>query len=122
MVRIPTANSVTTVTFFLLAGILAGISCASPRSAVPPRTSPGVGAQAAALLSEAIQIRTVSPPGDERPLAELLVRRLKVAGIAAEVIPTPRGDSKPGRAAAWGVLPGRGKRSPIVLLSHLDVV
>ena len=69
-----------------------------------------MGAQAAALLSESIQIRTVSPPGDERPLAELLVRRLREAGLSAEVISTPRGDSKPGRAAAWAVLPGRGKR------------
>ena len=123
MVRILIANSVTSVTFSLLAGILAGtLACAGPRSPAPPRAGPGVGAQAAALLSESIQIRTVSPPGDERPLAELLVRHLKVAGVAAEVIPTPRGDSKPGRAAAWAVLPGSGKRTPIVLLSHLDVV
>jgi acetylornithine deacetylase/succinyl-diaminopimelate desuccinylase-like protein len=67
-------------------------------------------------------MRTVSPPGDERPLADFLVSRLNEAGVSAEVIPTPRGDSKPGRAAAWAVLPGRGKRPPIVLLSHLDVV
>ena len=81
-----------------------------------------MGRRAAALLSESIQIRTVSPPGDERPLAELLVGRLQEAGLEAEVIETPRGSSRRGRAAAWGVLPGQGGRAPIVLLSHLDVV
>jgi acetylornithine deacetylase/succinyl-diaminopimelate desuccinylase-like protein len=118
MVRILSANSVTSVTFFLSLCVLA---CAGPQ---PPsaRIGAGLGARAAALLSESIRIRTVSPPGDERPLAELLVRRLEEAGLEAEVIPTPKGVSKTGRAAAWGVLPGRGKRSPIVLLSHLDVV
>jgi acetylornithine deacetylase/succinyl-diaminopimelate desuccinylase-like protein len=64
----------------------------------------------------------VNPPGDEAPLAALLVDELRAGGIQAEVIETPRGQSEMGRAAAWGVLPGHGNRPAVVLLSHLDVV
>ncbi len=74
------------------------------------------------MLSEAIRVRTVSPPGNEKPLAQLLVGRLRESGLEAEVIETPRGSAPLGRAAAWGVLRGSGRGRPIVLLSHLDVV
>jgi acetylornithine deacetylase/succinyl-diaminopimelate desuccinylase-like protein len=121
MVPVLLSNSVTTIT--ILAMILA-LACGGARPPRAPRAAPGpqLGAEAAALLSEAVRIRTVSPPGDERPLAELLVAELRAAGLEAEVIETPRGDSRTGRAAAWGVLRGRGGGAPIVLLSHLDVV
>jgi acetylornithine deacetylase/succinyl-diaminopimelate desuccinylase-like protein len=120
MVRIQLRNSVIAITF-LLAALLLG--CAGgPPPAEPELRLPGLGTRAAALLAEAIRMRTVSPPGDERPLAELLVGRLREAGLEAEVIATPSGSSKVGRAAAWGVLPGSGRGRPLVLLSHLDVV
>jgi acetylornithine deacetylase/succinyl-diaminopimelate desuccinylase-like protein len=85
----------------------------SPRSA---------GERAADILANAIRFVTVNPPGDEKPLAEYFVRLLREAGLEAESIETPPGDSARGRAAAWGRLRGAGRRSPIVLLSHLDVV
>ena len=76
----------------------------------------------AELLSRAIQIETVNPPGDEKPLAAFFSKILSKAGIETRVIDTPPGDSKIGRAAVWGVVRGSGGRQPIVLLSHLDVV
>ena len=76
----------------------------------------------AELLSRAIQIQTTNPPGDEKPLAAYFSKTLSKAGIETRVIDTPTGDSKIGRAAAWGVVRGSGERRPIVLLSHLDVV
>jgi acetylornithine deacetylase/succinyl-diaminopimelate desuccinylase-like protein len=119
MVRILLRNSVISVTFWPM---IAALGCAG--APVPARipAAPDLGIRASALLSESIRIRTVSPPGDERPLAELLVGRLREAGIEAEVVETPRGSSQVGRAAAWGVLRGTKGRKPIVLLSHLDVV
>jgi acetylornithine deacetylase/succinyl-diaminopimelate desuccinylase-like protein len=78
--------------------------------------------RAARLLSSAIRIKTANPPGDEKPLAEYFARVLASAGLEADVIDTPPGNSTLGRAAAWGVVRGRGERRPIVLLSHLDVV
>lgn len=81
-----------------------------------------LGASAAALLQSAIRLVTVNPPGDERPLAELLVDVADGLGLESRVIETPPGSSKVGRAAAWARLPGTGERRPIVLLAHLDVV
>jgi acetylornithine deacetylase/succinyl-diaminopimelate desuccinylase-like protein len=76
----------------------------------------------AQLLSQAVQIETANPPGDEKPLAALFSKTLSKAGIETRVINTPPGDSQIGRAAVWGVVRGNGERRPIVLLSHLDVV
>jgi len=76
----------------------------------------------AALLSEAIRIRTVNPPGDEKPLATFYAQILADAGIETRVIDTPYGDSEIGRAAVWAVVRGSGEQRPLVLLSHLDVV
>ena len=119
MLTILQRNSVITVTLFFALLVLA---CAGAPRPAPRPAAPALGARAAALLSEAIRVRTVNPPGDERPLAELLVGRLRRAGLEAEVIETPRGSAPLGRAAAWGVLRGSGHGKPIVLLSHLDVV
>lgn len=78
--------------------------------------------RAAQILLEAIRLVSVNPPGDEAPVADFLVGKLREAGLEAALIATPDGDSKLGRAAAWGRLPGSGERRPLVLLSHLDVV
>ncbi len=112
-------NSVIAVT--LLCSWLALACAAAPRPAAE-RDSRPLGERAAALLSESVRIRTVSPPGNEKPLAQLLVNRMRESGLEAELIETPRGSAPLGRAAAWGVLRGSGRGKPIVLLSHLDVV
>ena len=105
---------------------LAVLACAGPaqKGGEPPAAAavPGIGEQAAAVLARAIRFPTVNPPGDEAPLAAYLAGVLEEAGIDARVIATPSGDSKVGRAALWARLPGAGRRPPIVLLSHLDVV
>ena len=80
------------------------------------------GRAAARILSRAIRIPTVNPPGDEKPLARMLVDILKDADVDARLIETPSAGSKPGRAAAWARVKGTGERRPIVLLSHLDTV
>jgi acetylornithine deacetylase/succinyl-diaminopimelate desuccinylase-like protein len=87
-----------------------------------PDPSKDVGGAAAQLLSEAIRINTVNPPGNEKPLAELLVAVARREGLEAKVIETPSQDAEKGRAAAWARLPGTGAKPPLVLLSHLDVV
>lgn len=87
-----------------------------------PDLDEDLGGAASRLLSQTIQINTVNPPGDERPLAELLVAVARREGLEANVVETPSQGSKRGRAAAWARLPGTGERPPVVLLSHLDVV
>ncbi len=102
---------------------------AAPAEAVWPFDGPPIpdpqhdlGAAAAEILSRAIRIKTVNPPGDERPLAEFVVDLLKRAGIEAQVVETPSNGSPAGRAAAWARVRGSGRHRPVILHSHLDVV
>lgn len=121
----------------LLAALAAGLLVAGPgapcvaRAAWPfsqsaPKVGEDPGEAASHVLSSAIRIRTVNPPGDEKPLAKMFVEILKDADVDARVIDTPENGSVPpsekGRAAAWARVKGNGKRRPIVLLSHLDTV
>lgn len=87
-----------------------------------PTPAKDLGGAAAELLSQAIQIDTTNPPGNEAPLARIFVDVAKREGLEAQLIETPSDGSETGRAAAWARLPGRGTQRPIVLLSHLDVV
>jgi acetylornithine deacetylase/succinyl-diaminopimelate desuccinylase-like protein len=107
-----------------IALLLGGACAGQPGSERTPRSpsARSTGEQAADILARAIRVVTVNPPGDEKPLAEYFVGLLREAGIEAASIETPPGDSTLGRAAAWGRLRGAGQRSPIILLSHLDVV
>jgi acetylornithine deacetylase/succinyl-diaminopimelate desuccinylase-like protein len=103
----------------LASGPASGIWPFGGRSYPDPRTD--LGGASSEILSQAIRIPTVSPQGNERPLAELFVRVALREGLEARVIETPPGDGSE-RAAAWARWAGTGKRRPIVLLSHLDVV
>jgi acetylornithine deacetylase/succinyl-diaminopimelate desuccinylase-like protein len=85
-----------------------------------------VGERMAALLSEAIQINTSNPPGNERALARRYASALRRSGIDARIFETPSEDGQPRRAAVWARLPSRAagaaKRPALALLSHLDTV
>lgn len=100
--------------------VVQGCAQNTPNRSVPG--SPEPSGSAADILSRAIQYRTVNPPGDEAPLAAYFVDLLKRAGLDAALVETPPGESRHGRAAAWGMLRGSGARPPLVLLSHLDTV
>jgi acetylornithine deacetylase/succinyl-diaminopimelate desuccinylase-like protein len=112
--------------------LLAAVACALPpgggsllgRLRWPDHPDPETDLRgaASAILSRAIQFDTSNPPGNERPLAEYLVGILAREGLEARVIDTPSRNSSANRAAAWARYPGSGRRRPIVLLSHLDVV
>jgi len=93
-----------------------------PFGARTPKVGEDPGKAAAQILSRAIRVRTVNPPGDEKPLARQLVDLLKDGGVEARVIDTPSNGSEKGRAAAWALVEGNGSRRPVVLLSHLDTV
>jgi acetylornithine deacetylase/succinyl-diaminopimelate desuccinylase-like protein len=99
---------------------------AAPSSAIWPFDAlfprPSLAERATKLLSEAIQIQTVNPPGNEKALARKLAAELGRAGIENQIVSTPGPDGGPERAAVWGRLRGRGDRPGLVLLSHLDTV
>ncbi len=106
----------------VLAGLILQGCALWPFFTGPRGTEKSLGMAAAELLAQAIRLNTVNPPGDERPVAELFERTLRRRGLETKLIPTPPGGSERGRAALWARLPGTGRRRPIVLLSHLDVV
>lgn len=122
----PPARRLRVIARFVIACVFTLVS--SPASALWPfsRSAPQLGDDlgdaAAELLSLALQIDTTNPPGNEAPLARMFVDVAKRNGLEARLIETPSAGSEIGRAAAWARLPGHGKRRPIVLLSHLDVV
>lgn len=78
-----------------------------------------VAAEVTAYLRDLIRIDTTNPPGHETPAAQYVAAVLAGAGITAEVLgPTPD------RCSVLARLPGRvaGRKRPLLLLSHLDVV
>lgn len=119
----PDLGRIVALLFVLGGAALTTPACGSwPLAGRRPALAQHPAGAAAALLSEAIRIPTVNPPGDEKPLAELLVEAARRGGLEARVVETPSAGSGPGRAAAWALLPGSGKRRAVILLSHLDVV
>lgn len=83
---------------------------------------PSVGQRASEILSEAIRMQTVNPPGREQALAYRLAEILSREGIESDVVTTPNPNGGKPRAAVWGRLRGRSDRPGLALLSHLDTV
>ncbi len=70
-----------------------------------------------AHLQALIRMDTVNPPGRELGVARYLDDVLR--GVA---IPTTLLEPAPGRAALIGRLKGSGRKRPVLLLAHMDVV
>jgi len=70
-----------------------------------------------AHLRALVQMDTTNPPGRERPAAEYLAAVLRREGVEPVVL-----ESAPERANLVARLRGSGEGSPLMLLSHLDVV
>ena len=88
-----------------------------------PQQSPAAGAtsslvaDAKRLCQQLLQIDTTNPPGNERPAAELVASALREAGLQPELLE--------GAATRTNVVVrhrGTGKRPPLLLTAHLDVV
>ena len=76
-----------------------------------------IEAETVALLQALIRFDTTNPPGDELPLAEFLRSVFEKDGISTILLlPTPS------RAALIARLKGNGKKRPVMLLAHMDVV
>jgi acetylornithine deacetylase/succinyl-diaminopimelate desuccinylase-like protein len=72
------------------------------------------------IFKELVEINTVTATGDTARAAEAMAARLRAAGFAASdvqvLVPAPRKGNLVAR------LRGTGKRKPILLLAHTDVV
>jgi len=81
---------------------------------------PGELAEASELLRALLRLDTSNPPGNERPAAELLARRLAELGL--EPVFAGRDPERPNLVAKWESDPSRRRARPIVLSCHLDTV
>jgi succinyl-diaminopimelate desuccinylase len=69
------------------------------------------------ILSELVRMRTVNPPGDERPAAERVGQWLESWGFQTALVPYGEG-----RAHVVGRRRGEGGAPGLLLSGHLDVV
>lgn len=83
----------------------------------PPVAWNEIHDEARQYLQEYLRIDTTNPPGNEAAAAEYLKDLLEREGLAASVYP-----SADGRANILARLPGNGKKRPLLLLGHSDVV
>jgi acetylornithine deacetylase/succinyl-diaminopimelate desuccinylase-like protein len=73
--------------------------------------------EAVKFLSELVKIDTSNPPGNETHAAGYIKNVLAAEGIPAEIF-----ESAPGRGNLVARLRGNGKKRPLLLMGHLDVV
>ncbi|MFT7578803.1 MAG: acetylornithine deacetylase/succinyl-diaminopimelate desuccinylase-like protein [Myxococcota bacterium] len=69
------------------------------------------------LCQRLLQIDTTNPPGNEKVAALMLAEEFTAMGLEPVVL-----DSAPGRANVVARLKGNGKKPPLLLTAHLDVV
>ena len=68
-------------------------------------------------LQEYIRIETVNPPGNEMEGAKFFKKIFEDGAIPCQIF-----ESSPGRGNLLATLKGNGKKRPILLLNHMDVV
>jgi acetylornithine deacetylase/succinyl-diaminopimelate desuccinylase-like protein len=88
------------------------------RSAAQAAPPDSLGAEAVELLGELIAIDTSNPPGNERPVQELLAERLTAAGFECELLAA----EDPERPNLLARLRGERPGPTLCLLGHADTV
>lgn len=73
--------------------------------------------EALKFLTDLVRIDTSNPPGNEAKAAEYIKSVLETEGIPAQVY-----ESAPGRGNVVARLKGNGRKKPLLLMAHLDVV
>jgi acetylornithine deacetylase/succinyl-diaminopimelate desuccinylase-like protein len=105
---------VTTLTVFgLLVSSTLGLS-------LPQKSAPDFNAardEAIRMLADFIKVDTSNPPGNETKGAEYLKSIFDREGIASEIF-----EIEKGRGNIVARLKGNGKKRPILLMGHIDVV
>lgn len=69
------------------------------------------------FLKSYLKIDTTNPPGNEAKGAQFLAEILKKNGVEAQLL-----EVSPGRSCVYARLKGNGKKKPVILLNHIDVV
>ena len=101
--------------------LIGGLSVAAALAGqTRPAAQPDFGAardEVALLLSNLVKIDTSNPPGNETKAAGYIKQVLDKEGIASEIF-----EAEPGRGNLVARLKGSGRKRPILLMGHTDVV
>src|SRR5215211_3597805 len=102
--------------------IILGAALSATAAGAQGRTMPPESEQqlARAIYKEMVEIKTGYTTGAKTPLADAVARRLKAAGFPAADIFV--GGASPTKANLVVRYHGTGRRRPILLLAHTDVV
>ena len=76
-----------------------------------------VGDEATTLLSRYLRVNTSNPPGNEKAAADFLRGVFEREGLTVTVW-----EPAPGKANILARIPGNGRKRPLILLHHMDVV
>ncbi len=104
--------------------LAAGLLLLAPVSAGAPLFVPGgtpdfarAREETLSLLGDLLRIDTSNPPGNETEAARYIQSVLAREGIPSEIF-----EKEPGRGSLVARLSGNGKKRPLLLMAHLDVV
>ena len=73
--------------------------------------------EAVRYFQEYLRIQTINPPGNEIEGARFFKKIFDQQSIPCEIF-----EPSPGRGSILATLKGSGKKGPIILVSHIDVV
>src|SRR5712671_5998407 len=97
--------------------LLAAVLCSGLVFSQQPPDFAAAQTEAVKFLSDLVKIDTSNPPGNETRAAEYIKSVLAAEGITAQIF-----ESAPGRGNLVARLKGNGKKKPLLLMGHLDVV
>jgi acetylornithine deacetylase/succinyl-diaminopimelate desuccinylase-like protein len=107
-------------TILALASVLGVLATSSLARSSQPGATPDFDAardEVVRILSGFVRIDTSNPPGNETKGAEYLKAILDREGVPSEIF-----EMTPGRGNIVARLKGNGKKKPVLLMGHIDVV
>ncbi|HMA10623.1 MAG TPA: hypothetical protein VKO83_01965, partial [Steroidobacteraceae bacterium] len=93
------------------------LMCALPATAQAPLDWQKIEAESLQHFQALLRLDTSDPPGNESRVAGYLQQVLEREGIAVKLY-----EAEKGRANLVARLPGTGRKRPLLLMSHTDVV
>ena len=86
-------------------------------TAAPRQTATDIEAETLRHYQTLVRLDTADPPGNEKPAADYLKQVLEAEGIPVDVV-----SLEPNRPNVIARLKGSGKKRPILIMGHTDVV